>query len=1855
MLHVFRIGTFVALTLVLTGCFEMAPPAPLEYQEEYLPYDAAAGPAKPCTHPDSLNKLQEVHDNIFAKSNKCLGCHVQNASGGLSLDGRNGDMAWVCESLYSRVDFDIPDNSLLFAKAFNGNASHAGGTPLSVSEVEAIKEWIELEKELVNAQPELPNVNLLSSSVTVGEGTAVASVDVELSKAFSAAVTVFVTLETDGATLDEDFVFVQNSVLIPAGQTSATISLLIIDDETTESEEKLKLTLSNAVNANLGTDLIAEFIIIDNDGSNDIILPQIDIAEAPEVSISEDAGTVELAVNLNTASTNTVAVTYSFINTNSAANGSDINFTNGSLSFSPGETTKNISFTVIDDQEIEALESFGIVLSGPINATLGADEIVVKITDNDVPSADLAKLCQTEGLEKFSNEVKPILQNCTSCHGVNNALHLDDSSDSLFCTKASTRVDLEEPSNSMLIKMPKDGAFEAKVHAVSNYISQDEANIIAEWVAIGKAAVTPDSLCEEKQLAYFNQYVKGVFTSCSGCHGNNNVLKLNIADGTDQCKAVLGHVNVVEPSDSLLIQLPLNGSFNGKNHSGGAGKLNAAQANYIKEWVAGAEYTPPAAKPQITFAAPSYSISEDGGSVKIQLNSSIELDANIILKVSAGGGNALATLDYVLSQTQVTLEKNTKTVEFEVAIVNDTDVENNETFEVSLVADNAYSIGAANKTTVTIVNDDQAGQDSDKLEGLNVAASIEGSYSVAGGIHTVKGAGKDIWGESDEFYFAHTKHEKDSIILGKIENLSNTHMYAKGGLMLRSSLNANASFMMIQMIPQNNEIKVQWRSTDGGANDLKVASDQSHRWFKVERNDNEFSAYTSADGNIWIHQLSLYINMGDDVYAGIAHTSADEGQLGEVTFSNLLVKDKAENELALAVQNIGSPAIEGEYIHNVETGTHQLKGPGLDIFGTRDEFLYAYQYVSGDGEIVAKLDSITNNHTYAKMGIMIRDSLDDTAANGYVVLTADDGLRFHWRPSNGVPTEYELAPAGQQAHRFVKLKKVDNMLEAFTSVDGNNWTSFKTQEINFSGDVVFGLASTGHMEDQLGDSTYSNVSIIDESLNNELLACSDMGVLAKFVDFKTNVIDGKCMGCHSGQGASGGLDLGGDVVSICKNLAANNRMNFEIPGESLVINKAGYAQPSHGGGALLNTTEIDYLTELVSDEAKIRGFDPKPPRPFITFNVASQQVNESQTNVSVIVSLSAIYPEAVSAELDRGESSTHANDYSLASDSVSIAAGQLQTTLAITINNDEFDENDEVLALRLKNPVNGKLGSIPLHQITIKDDDEGKVIETQNWIGKDIGNPPTAGEHTINGGTITVKGSGNDIWGTDDQFYYLFKAMKGDGALVAKIDSLEVSTPYAKAGVMIRESLASSSKYSFVVRTAENGLRHHWKQLPSSTPQDDFADNARQGDQYIKVERVGDAFNAYSSANGINWTLISSTTIEMNEELYIGLVNCSQLDTVGNAIYSGVKEQFDQSNLTDNDKDAIPDLIDEDDDNDGVADLLDKFPNDPGESADYDGDGIGDVADLDDDNDGYPDVTDPAPNNGFVPAPPDGEALWLGNCSGCHESKDKHGRDFDTIKSSFNTVADMAGLKNKFTDAEVRALETYLNSYRSIGGGDGEMKIRVPLGGSRYLVSKFQGIFVNPSMNGDDREILDVVKKNIEHRKGIFGEPCTPNDIDCLVACTEAELQWSINRDGTSLNYCDRGHLGVKPSYYFYNTDSAEDSYARMINNMTADSRAMPNATRKGFLIQTCEAVLNYDRAVQNALALAGVGVNDMPTNENVEALMEIFMPAIPVTDAERDALKAIYIDAQSKGMNNIGTWRMVMTPLCKSETFELI
>jgi len=74
-------------------------------------------------------------------------------------------------------------------------------------------------------------------------------------------------------------------------------------------------------------------------------------------------------------------------------------------------------------------------------------------------------------------------------------------------------------------------------------------------------------------------------------------------------------------------------------------------------------------------------------------------------------------------------------------------------------------------------------------------------------------------------------------------------------------------------------------------------------------------------------------------------------------------------------------------------------------------------------------------------------------------------------------------------------------------------------------------------------------------------------------------------------------------------------------------------------------------------------------------------------------------------------------------------------------------------------------------------------------------------------GTFTVTGSGVDIWDTTDQFHFAFKEVNGAAKIIARIDSIGQTDPWAKAGVMIRDTLEADSRYAAVLVTPENGVR----------------------------------------------------------------------------------------------------------------------------------------------------------------------------------------------------------------------------------------------------------------------------------------------------------------------------------------------------------------------------------------------------------------------------------------------------------------
>lgn len=98
------------------------------------------------------------------------------------------------------------------------------------------------------------NLPTLSFAVAQGDGSeriANVSVQVVLSQLSTKAVSA--TLATSGSAMAGlDFALPSTTVTIPAGQTSAMVRILIIDDKMPEADEVLTLTLSNPKNAQLG-------------------------------------------------------------------------------------------------------------------------------------------------------------------------------------------------------------------------------------------------------------------------------------------------------------------------------------------------------------------------------------------------------------------------------------------------------------------------------------------------------------------------------------------------------------------------------------------------------------------------------------------------------------------------------------------------------------------------------------------------------------------------------------------------------------------------------------------------------------------------------------------------------------------------------------------------------------------------------------------------------------------------------------------------------------------------------------------------------------------------------------------------------------------------------------------------------------------------------------------------------------------------------------------------------------------------------------------------------------------------------------------------------------------------------------------------------------------------------------------------------------------------------------------------------------------------------------------------------------------------------------------------------------------
>jgi len=139
-------------------------------------------------------------------------------------------------------------------------------------------------------------------------------------------------------------------------------------------------------------------------------------------------------------------------------------------------------------------------------------------------------------------------------------------------------------------------------------------------------------------------------------------------------------------------------------------------------------------------------------------------------------------------------------------------------------------------------------------------------------------------------------------------------------------------------------------------------------------------------------------------------------------------------------------------------------------------------------------------------------------------------------------------------------------------------------------------------------------------------------------------------------------------------------------------------------------------------------------------------------------------------------------------------------------------------------------------------------------------------------GTYTMTAGGEDIEGNSDQFHFAFKELSGAGAIIAKVESVSNTDPWAKAGVMIRDTLESDSRHAMMAITPGNGA---WFGRRTETGDSSGSDNEAgiTAPQWVKIERtIGGLVRAFYSADGNTWTQLGAPEpVTMDTPVYIGL------------------------------------------------------------------------------------------------------------------------------------------------------------------------------------------------------------------------------------------------------------------------------------------------------------------------------------------------------------------------------------------------
>ncbi len=287
------------------------------------------------------------------------------------------------------TDYSAPASITVFAGDLSGTASLTGvNDPLDEEnetvtvDITSVTNGAESGSQQVTANitddDAAPSISIDDQTVTESDsGTVNLVFAVTLSAASGKSATVdYATADNTATTGDTDYTGDTGTLTFTPGQTIKNITVVVNGDISKESTETLSVNLSNAANATIS----------DNQGIGTITNDDTPLLSINDPAVTEgNAGTAALtfAITLSKAIAQTVTVEYAAADGTATTANTDYASNAGTLTFTPGQTSKTVAVTVNGDTVIESSETVLLNLTNPVNATISDAQGSGTITNDD--------------------------------------------------------------------------------------------------------------------------------------------------------------------------------------------------------------------------------------------------------------------------------------------------------------------------------------------------------------------------------------------------------------------------------------------------------------------------------------------------------------------------------------------------------------------------------------------------------------------------------------------------------------------------------------------------------------------------------------------------------------------------------------------------------------------------------------------------------------------------------------------------------------------------------------------------------------------------------------------------------------------------------------------------------------------------------------------------------------------------------------------------------------------------------------------------------------------------------------------------------------------------------------------------------------------------------------------------------------------------------------------------------------------------------------------------------------------------------------------------------------------------------